>query len=544
MACTPCPSNAECEGGNMIYLNPGYWRISVNSDLIYQCKNAKACLGGYESLCQSGFEGILCNTCIFNTTDRFFKNFNNLCYQCENEYSSYIIVFGIFMLLIFYQTLTIKIKMKSKNYVKSSIMKILLNYLQLMNVINNFDIDIPSNISSIFTFQSSANNPKQALFPLNCIFNSSENLFVLNCIFVCSFSIFYPILVGLFLLIKGYCKKTKKSDFKYMLVVSVLIVCYTLQSFFLNFFLGAFNCETFNGKSYLNDFLTQECWTPYHLSILYYLIIPFLLLWAFFLPLWTFYVMKKHKSFSKISNVNTLSPSSLISNNFLQVSFKNERRNSPIKSSLKKENLKTTSEQHDLDSNKVLNPYSFITDGYKTEKYYWEFVVLIQKILVIISITFVHDTNGLLCLFLFLYFLFIIIQLLMEPFNEKNIKNESLYLNSLQLYGYFTNFLIVFFCLCLKFQVDEWETLFYLMLIIIANMLFLLYWGLVYLKESKETFKKIINFFETKCPRLWRAIKSLFYDIYDRTVSPKYGKSKNKGKALPKAKEFIKTFNG
>ena len=384
-------------------------------------------------------------------------------------------------------------------------MKILLNYLQLVNVINSFDIEIPDNIQSIFKFQSCANNPKQALFPLNCvygIFNTSQNLFVLNSVFVCSFSVFYPMLVCLFLTIRRYIKKNQdKKRFRYIMTVSVLIVCYTLQPFFLNFFLSAFNCDQINDKSYLDDFLTQECWTTYHLTILYYLIIPFLMLWLVFLPLWAFFSMKK--------NTNHGNNMAIIDNMDQSISVSN------INSSIDKKDMSLSyiSPGSASSINTENNPYSFITDGYANHTYYWEFVIMIQKVLVIISITFIHNTNGLLCLFLFLFFFFIIIQIIMKPFRTYT-------LNGLQLYGYLTNFLIVFFCLCYKFRMYEWETLFYLILIIITNMFFMIFWMVLYIYSNKAIFLKIKTALSKKCPVLLRVFRTIFRNLVEKNRSP------------------------
>ena len=424
--------------------------------------------------------------------------------------------------------------MRSTTYFKSTIMKILFNYLQLINVFNSFDIEVPDNIASVFKFQSSANSPKQALFPLNCvygIFNSNQNLFLLNSVFICGFSLFYPILVSLFLLLRGHFQKQDKEKFRYTMKVSVLIVCYTLQPFFLNFFLASFNCEEIERKFYLNDFLTEECWTAHHLSILYYLIIPFLLIWSFFLPIWTFFSLKRNKKIVEKSNEN--SPKFMYSKkNTVKIHDKNFATNNSMKNFEKKvvfnaESMvfSNTELQNPTSLNEIhSDPYSFITDGYDNHTYYWEFVMLIQKILVIISITFIQSSDALLCLFLCLFFAFIVIQILMKPFKSK-------ILNFLQLYGYITNFLVVFFCLCYKFRVYLWETFFYLALIIVLNMAFLLFWGILYLQSSKAIFLKIMAMMGKYCPLILRFSKKFLNKLREKSFKSKiFDKSYRKRK--------------
>ena len=36
--CISCPSQFQCQGGDLILLNPGYWRSNVNSDQIFFCE--------------------------------------------------------------------------------------------------------------------------------------------------------------------------------------------------------------------------------------------------------------------------------------------------------------------------------------------------------------------------------------------------------------------------------------------------------------------------------------------------------------------------
>jgi len=37
--CSKCPKYADCPGGNILDLNPGYWRMSNKSSNIIECSN-------------------------------------------------------------------------------------------------------------------------------------------------------------------------------------------------------------------------------------------------------------------------------------------------------------------------------------------------------------------------------------------------------------------------------------------------------------------------------------------------------------------------
>ena len=45
-SCSECLENAECPGGRVITVEPGYWRSSFYSTNILACLYDKACIGG------------------------------------------------------------------------------------------------------------------------------------------------------------------------------------------------------------------------------------------------------------------------------------------------------------------------------------------------------------------------------------------------------------------------------------------------------------------------------------------------------------------
>jgi hypothetical protein len=67
--CLSCKNERSvCLGGNRVYPQAGFWRISEESDDIMPCINSEACLGGINDnnllgTCATGYQGILCATC-------------------------------------------------------------------------------------------------------------------------------------------------------------------------------------------------------------------------------------------------------------------------------------------------------------------------------------------------------------------------------------------------------------------------------------------------------------------------------------------------
>ena len=66
--CKECPltGEVECLGGSTFYPAAGHWRASEQSEEVYQCRFARACLGKNGSaenvvgVCAHAYQGILC----------------------------------------------------------------------------------------------------------------------------------------------------------------------------------------------------------------------------------------------------------------------------------------------------------------------------------------------------------------------------------------------------------------------------------------------------------------------------------------------------
>lgn len=65
--CKACTQNAICNGTNILAPKPGYYRPNMSNDLIMECYNDVACLGGTpDNLfgnCEKGYTGFLCGSC-------------------------------------------------------------------------------------------------------------------------------------------------------------------------------------------------------------------------------------------------------------------------------------------------------------------------------------------------------------------------------------------------------------------------------------------------------------------------------------------------
>jgi len=101
--CEDAPANSDTTltYGNLIYANPGYWRVSNLSDSLIECPfGDTACLGGYDSgtdSCQTGYEGPMCGVCSDNY---FYDGTNEICDSCEGQDMALFVVCVIPMVAI------------------------------------------------------------------------------------------------------------------------------------------------------------------------------------------------------------------------------------------------------------------------------------------------------------------------------------------------------------------------------------------------------------------------------------------------------------
>ena len=88
--CLPCPSGTNCDVDGVstlidLLIQPGWWRISEETDEIRQCAHGSlACRGGLnfsEGYCTDGHQGILCAVC---SDDYYFDSEESRCIVCAH----------------------------------------------------------------------------------------------------------------------------------------------------------------------------------------------------------------------------------------------------------------------------------------------------------------------------------------------------------------------------------------------------------------------------------------------------------------------------
>lgn len=103
-ACSICPVNAQCPGGNVVDMNSNYWRSYQQSAILLQCPVYGVCLGGSNvtTQCTTGSTGAYCSVC----SKGYVADQSGVCYDCNNGETlatklSVFIVFIVIALFIF-----------------------------------------------------------------------------------------------------------------------------------------------------------------------------------------------------------------------------------------------------------------------------------------------------------------------------------------------------------------------------------------------------------------------------------------------------------
>ena len=101
-ACSICPQNAQCPGGNVVNMDSNYWRSYQQSSLLLQCPVYGVCLGGSNTTtqCVTGATGAYCSVC----QKGYVSDQTGICYDCSSASTlatklSILIVLSVFALI-------------------------------------------------------------------------------------------------------------------------------------------------------------------------------------------------------------------------------------------------------------------------------------------------------------------------------------------------------------------------------------------------------------------------------------------------------------
>jgi len=430
-ACKECPKGAVCLGRASMVPEPGYWRSREDTDVFWPCPNEKACLGSNitgklqpTGICAPGYYGNMCNGCLAG----YFRSSRGICSKCPDPALSMFKTAGVGLLFLLFILFVIKMSLISAHKVSSQFsiyMKIFVNYLQLVTVTAAFDLAWPVDVSSMLNAQQSAGSVSEQVFALDCYGSSEDSqrqTVFLKLIIVSCVPILILMISALFWLLMAWCR-SRWDYLKCQLVNSLAVTFFIVHPSIFKVAIDSLNCKEIDPNEFwMSSYLNIRCWDSYHSRYALAAGLPSIMLWGLFTPFGALAILVKLRS--------------------------------------------------KLDSLPVRIRLGFLYTGYKPEKFYWEFVILYRKVLLIIFAVFLTNVSIALQALLALLVLVVafILQMKRSPYLTPN-------LNSLEQRGILVGALTIYCGLFfLTGHVNLGPHIALFITIILANAYFLFYW--------------------------------------------------------------------
>ena len=456
--CQTCLSNAYCPGTYQIIVNFGYWRSSNLSLNIYSCQessdNCKGGLNGFE--CLNSFRGPLCRSCISG----FYRIDNNSCIECQGIVWNYFRIIGFTLILFILVIVLIKSSLdnnimfeKFKKEIQetqismgvlqrnvdlqSLYMKIIVNYLQVFTLLNNFpvNISVPEFINSFFGYCSYFNSLSTKFIGFECIFNSSKFADIAAYTKVFSVCLTPFVLIFISLIFWKFFQFLKKDkDLLDKVIVTVIGIYLMLQPNVLNELVNVLVCIQIDNNIYMRNQPIFGCEDDNYINLKHFFFWPSFIFWAYIIP---FFILGCLYRYRKRLNDIT-----------------------------------------------VYRKLNFFYVGYKQNYYYWDILIFLRKSLVITISIIVEDT---------LVKLFIAMIVIGVYFNYQVTKNPFMNreLNFLEFLSNLFILLTIYLCTLLFRITDNLIQLYVLVVIFILNITFIIMWFFYYCKYVRKFYQKI-----------------------------------------------------
>ncbi|KAL4469167.1 hypothetical protein ABPG72_008907 [Tetrahymena utriculariae] len=326
-----------CPGGSTILLPPGYWRSDNQSETIVNCiNNPNNCIGNRQQdissrdssfpqpqssmidinnfYCDEGCYGAMCQVCdikgqIWGESYSNYQEFS--CFKCSNAavlsfkliWSILVFIFILFLsaksaYLVFSNGVFSHVMIKSvflqgeqkeavhviKSFNPSGIyLKMIMNYLQVINVLLNFQISLPNSVQNM---NVNIYSPFSGMgYTWDCVIKILQPQMPFNYFRVLWFVIAPLIIIVLF--VGFYYILQKYNLMKYKITIVYSILCYLflyIQPPIVSSLLGQIACINIAGQSYIKGSTDRICYDNDYYYYGIFLISPFLFIWIIILP--------------------------------------------------------------------------------------------------------------------------------------------------------------------------------------------------------------------------------------------------------------------
>jgi len=343
-ACSTCPDAAICYGNYTMVPRTGYWRARINTDVFYTCLYTAACTGSPappENLsltgnCAAGYTGNLCQSCLkgYSRTNKYE------CGRCPEQTINIVrlVFIGLAVAILVGVMVSTTIKSAQKTKSLSSIyIKILMNYLQIVILAASFNLQWPEQVLQLFSAQESAGSFTEQAFSVDCFLDSSESTssgaVIYNKLVVMAVIPFFLAIASVAAWAFIYIYRRYENFPKDSLIATIVILLFLAHPTLTKYLFNIFTCMDIDGQLYLLQQLEVKCWDSTHVFYIVTTALPAIVGWVLGVPaVCLMYLVKNKKTLHHMS---------------------------------------------------IRIRLGFLFNGYREQAYYWEFVILYRKIIII-----------------------------------------------------------------------------------------------------------------------------------------------------------------
>lgn len=492
--CKACPENALCPGGSVIQPKTGYWRRNENQSYIVKCAFRESCRGvnsetttvnsNFSSLCATGYKGNLCFTC-----EKGYGKFSDKeCVKCSSSnllYFRFILMCLISLSFLTYQT-EAAFSFTTVESKRRSLVKVVVDHISYISFISRFNVNWDTVIFNFFSVndQYITTVPKE-MFNFECYLDqlfSGEDIFLANSIVVSLTPFLYGtmcliqlyIFYGLVKLKERFFPASKKTEASIQTKPNIKIessenitkieisistkpkrIEKNVSALCVIIFYNFYPRILINGLQYVKCIKIDEtedlfleaypdlkCWESVHIRYLFFVLIPNLVFWGCLIPI-LFYILPR-----------------IIIN-------RSKKSGNSGQSALNSDSLYS-----DL--------LSFLTLDFKEKFYFWEVFTYLFKFMIavfmVITSRFAPLSQGALLIFIFLGLF--LIQEQFKPYRYP-------FINNFKTYSLITTICTSAFAILSSDQSqNNDQRFFYLICVLILNIIFYMIWVYYFFQES------------------------------------------------------------
>ena len=239
---------------------------------------------------------------------------------------------------------------KSKESELSTLMRILTNYLQLISTSLSFDVQYPRSLTDMFVPVNRVGSSSDTFLSFDCFVTDFEitGPFPSNTFFKLFLMALLPIIlfviISMIWVVVKLIRKQWIPDLKRNIAISFISIIFLLHPTLTENSLSIFQCvEIDDGENKVRIYTEMDCFNSEHISWCFILGFPILVIWVIFTPIFALVM--------------------------LAVNIKKG------------------------DGNKIKQYMLILYQGLKIDRYYWEFVNTLRKVLILMSFSLLITFN-------------------------------------------------------------------------------------------------------------------------------------------------------